>query len=54
MVARGTLEGLKVSVLAALPEEPLMGRSLRSASAGVCLAGAAGSCADGYQRLCRT
>lgn len=37
MVARGALKGLKVSVPAALHEEPLMRRSLRSATAGVCL-----------------
>lgn len=37
MVARRALKGLKVSVVAALHEEPLMRRSLRSATAGVCL-----------------
>lgn len=37
LVARRALKGLKVSVVAALHEEPLMRRSLRSATAGVCL-----------------
>lgn len=52
MVARAALKELKASVL---HEEPLMRRSLRSATAGICLLlGAAGTCVDGYQSLWRT